>query len=175
MRCASISLNRNCVHCDASALSPGGVRIGAPSMTTLGCNEEHFAKIAEFSDRVVQIALKIQAESEGLKDFELGLTDCKDISGCVRMFKPWPLGSASRIYILMALVAAGCNGFTVPGCSHWALISTMTRAKVEADSTTDIAAICACEQRQEWHLALGLLSTTTRAKWRRAPPVLCCN
>merc|ERR1719400_356682 len=32
----SISLNRNAVHGDASALSPGGVRIGAPAMTTRG-------------------------------------------------------------------------------------------------------------------------------------------
>merc|ERR1712046_346871 len=31
---ASISLNRNCVHGDVSALSPGGVRIGAPSRTS---------------------------------------------------------------------------------------------------------------------------------------------
>merc|ERR1719181_2038866 len=31
---ASISLNRNAVHGDASALSPGGVRIGSPAMTT---------------------------------------------------------------------------------------------------------------------------------------------
>merc|ERR1712157_199462 len=31
---ASISLNRNAVHGDVSALSPGGVRIGAPAMTT---------------------------------------------------------------------------------------------------------------------------------------------
>merc|ERR1712127_105126 len=77
---ASISLNRNCVHGDASALSPGGVRIGAPSMTTRGCGEEQFKKIAEFLDRVVQIALKVQSEKgKKLKDFELGLTDCKDI------------------------------------------------------------------------------------------------
>merc|ERR1712232_426788 len=70
----SISLNRNCVHGDASALSPGGVRIGAPSMTTRGCNEEHFRKIAEFLDRVVQIALQVQSEKgKKLKDFELGL------------------------------------------------------------------------------------------------------
>merc|ERR1712054_43097 len=48
---ASISLNRNCVHGDASALAPGGVRIGTPSMTTRGRNREHFQKIAEFLDR----------------------------------------------------------------------------------------------------------------------------
>jgi glycine hydroxymethyltransferase len=77
---ASISLNRNCVHGDASALAPGGVRIGAPSMTTRGCNEEHFRKIADFMDRTIQIALKIQAEKgKKLKDFEVGLADNKDV------------------------------------------------------------------------------------------------
>merc|ERR1719159_311581 len=38
----SISLNRNAVHGDASALSPGGVRIGSPAMTTRGCTAEDF-------------------------------------------------------------------------------------------------------------------------------------
>merc|ERR1712151_777069 len=76
----SISLNRNCVHSDASALSPGGVRIGAPSMTTRGCDEKHFEKVAEFLDRVVKIALKVQEEKgKKLKDFELGLQGCKAI------------------------------------------------------------------------------------------------
>merc|ERR1719145_179639 len=77
---ASISLNRNCVHGDVSALAPGGVRIGAPSMTTRGCNEQHFEKIAEFLDRTVQISLKIQAEKgKKLKDFELGVKDNKEV------------------------------------------------------------------------------------------------
>merc|ERR1711907_910508 len=43
---ASISLDRNCVHGDASALSPGGVRIGSPAMTTRGCGLDDFKKIA---------------------------------------------------------------------------------------------------------------------------------
>merc|ERR1712228_439419 len=77
---ASISLNRNCVHGDVSALAPGGVRIGAPSMTTRGCNEQHFEKIAEFLDRTVQISLKIQAEKgKKLKDFELGVKDNTEV------------------------------------------------------------------------------------------------
>merc|ERR1711862_954689 len=58
----SISLNRNCVHGDSSALAPGGVRIGAPSMTTRGCKNQEFQKIAEFLDRVVQIAISVQKE-----------------------------------------------------------------------------------------------------------------
>merc|ERR1712084_143432 len=77
---ASISLNRNCVHGDASALSPGGVRIGTPAMTTRGCETEDFKKIATFLDRVLQISLQIQKEKgKKLKDFEEGLKNCKDI------------------------------------------------------------------------------------------------
>merc|ERR1719226_189450 len=77
---ASISLNRNAVHGDASALSPGGVRIGSPAMTTRGCNVEHFRTIAGFLDRCCQIALKVQAEKgKKLKDFETGLVDNVDI------------------------------------------------------------------------------------------------
>merc|ERR1712187_643830 len=73
---ASISLNRNCVHGDASALSPGGVRIGSPAMTTRGCETEDFKKIAGFLDRCCQIALQIQKEKgKKLKDFEAGLLD----------------------------------------------------------------------------------------------------
>ena len=111
MRCSVFFFERNCVHGDAYALSLGGVCIGAPSMTIRGCNKEHFAKTAEILDRVVRIALKIQAGSRGLKEFEFDLTDCKDISVCLRMLKPLPLGLASRIHSRMALVAAGCTGF----------------------------------------------------------------
>merc|ERR1719323_1334523 len=77
---ASISLNRNAVHGDASALSPGGVRIGAPAMTTRGCTAEDFRKIAEFLDRCCHIALKVQAEKgKKLKDFEAALPGHPDM------------------------------------------------------------------------------------------------
>merc|ERR1719243_532045 len=73
---AGISINRNAVHGDASALSPGGVRVGTPAMTTRGCNEEDFKKVAGFLDRCVQIALEIQkVKGKKLKDFEEGLKD----------------------------------------------------------------------------------------------------
>merc|ERR1712070_760087 len=77
---ANISLNRNAVHGDVSALSPGGVRIGTPAMTTRGCTEDHFKKIAGFLDRCCQIALKVQEEKgKKLKDFEAGLATNKDL------------------------------------------------------------------------------------------------
>merc|ERR1712176_1270364 len=76
----SISLNRNAVHGDASALSPGGVRIGTPAMTTRGCTTEDFQTIGLFLDRVLQISLQIQKDKgKKLKDFEEGLKDCKEI------------------------------------------------------------------------------------------------
>jgi glycine hydroxymethyltransferase len=90
---ASISLNRNCVHGDASALSPGGVRIGAPSMTTRGCGEEQFKKIAEFLDRTVQIALQVQNEKgKKLKDFELGLQGNAAIAALKKDVEAFALG-----------------------------------------------------------------------------------
>jgi len=89
----SISLNRNAVHGDASALSPGGVRIGSPAMTTRGCNTEEFKKIANFLDRVCQISLKIQ-EKKGkkLKDFEAGLESNPDVKALRSEVEAWAIG-----------------------------------------------------------------------------------
>merc|ERR1712087_1035816 len=70
----SISLNRNSVHGDTSALTPGGVRIGSPAMTTRGCTSDDFKKIAGFLDRCCKVALAIQqAKGKKLKDFEDGI------------------------------------------------------------------------------------------------------
>jgi len=88
--CASISLNRNAVHGDVSALSPGGVRIGSPAMTTRGCGAKDFEKIAEFLDRCCQIALKVQVEKgKKLKDFEMGLKDNADILALKKEVEAW--------------------------------------------------------------------------------------
>merc|ERR1712056_154953 len=90
---ASISLNRNAVHGDASALSPGGVRIGSPAMTTRGCTTEDFKKIAEFLDRCCQIALKIQ-ETKGkkLKDFEAGIEANPAVLALKSEVEAWAIG-----------------------------------------------------------------------------------
>merc|ERR1712232_776727 len=89
----SISLNRNAVHGDASALSPGGVRIGAPSMTTRGCTTDDFKKIAEFLDRCCQISLKVQAaKGKKLKDFEAGLKGNPDIDALKKEVETWAFG-----------------------------------------------------------------------------------
>merc|ERR1740139_1252945 len=89
----SISLNRNAVHGDASALSPGGVRIGSPAMTTRGCNADQFKQIAGFLDRCCQIALKIQKEKgKKLKDFEAGLETHPEVLALKGEVEAWASG-----------------------------------------------------------------------------------
>jgi len=59
----NITLNKNCVPGDVSAVTPGGVRIGSPALTTRMMVESDFEQIACFLDEACQIALKIQEKS----------------------------------------------------------------------------------------------------------------
>lgn len=54
----NITLNKNTLKGDQSALKPSGLRVGTPPMTTRNCNQSDFDKIAEFIDRGIEIALK---------------------------------------------------------------------------------------------------------------------
>merc|ERR1719223_1036552 len=88
----SMSLNRNAVHGDASALSPGGVRIGSPAMTTRGCTVEDFKTIGGFLDRCCTIALAIQKEKgKKLVDFEKGFEDNADIKQLKSEVEEWAI------------------------------------------------------------------------------------
>merc|ERR1712203_30749 len=69
-----ITLNKNAVHGDVSAMAPGGVRIGAPAMTSRGLKETDFEKIGEFLTEALQIAIDLQAKTgKKLVDFLKGL------------------------------------------------------------------------------------------------------
>ncbi|ESA42065.1 SHMT-domain-containing protein [Neurospora crassa] len=54
-----VAANKNTVPGDKSALTPGGLRIGTPAMTTRGFTEEDFARVADIIDRAVTIAVRI--------------------------------------------------------------------------------------------------------------------
>ncbi|KAK1318102.1 Serine hydroxymethyltransferase 4 [Acorus calamus] len=76
----NITVNKNAVFGDSSALAPGGVRIGTPAMTSRGLVEKDFEQIAEFLHQAVTITLAIQKEyGKLLKDFNKGLVNNKDI------------------------------------------------------------------------------------------------
>lgn len=78
---AHITLNKNAVAGDTSALNPGGVRIGAPAMTSRGLVESDFVQIAELLDRAVKIALQIQGEvGKKLKDFNPAAEKSEDVA-----------------------------------------------------------------------------------------------
>ena len=48
---AHVAANKNTVPGDKSALVPGGLRMGAPALTSRGFTEADFEKVAEFVDR----------------------------------------------------------------------------------------------------------------------------
>jgi len=74
----NISLNKNAVPGDKSPLSPSGIRIGTPAMTTRGLKEDDFQKVAEFLHRCIEVSKEIQ-ETHGkmLKDFLKGI-ECNE-------------------------------------------------------------------------------------------------
>jgi len=64
---ACIASNKNTIPGDTSALTPGGIRMGTPALTSRGLKEEDFAKVAEFFDRAVAIAVDLKNTEEGKK------------------------------------------------------------------------------------------------------------
>jgi len=72
---ANIALNKNTIPGDKSALSPGGVRMGAPALTSRGFLADDFRTVVDLFDKGVQIALDVKAEGGKLKDFRAKLHD----------------------------------------------------------------------------------------------------
>ena len=73
----SVSINKNTVPGDKSALVPSGIRIGSAPMTTRGCKEGDFVEIMKFIDRATAIANGINKKAKGtkLKDFKDALQE----------------------------------------------------------------------------------------------------
>lgn len=59
----SITLNKNSVPGDTSAMRPGGIRIGTPALTTRGLKEPHFQKVGDFLHRAIKLALFVQQQT----------------------------------------------------------------------------------------------------------------
>lgn len=69
---ASITVNKNSIPGDTSALNPGGVRLGTPALTTRGLNENDFENhVAMFLHRGYQIALHVQEIAEEKKNSQV--------------------------------------------------------------------------------------------------------
>lgn len=89
----SITLNKNCVPGDRSAVTPGGVRIGAPAMTTRKFVEADFEQIAVYLHEALLIALKIQEKSgPKLKDFVVCLDGNEEIKALKKKVNEFAVG-----------------------------------------------------------------------------------
>jgi len=68
---ANVTINKNTVPGDKSAMVPGGIRMGAPALTSRGLMEKDFEQVGEFVHEGIQLAIEIQKEapSSKLKDF----------------------------------------------------------------------------------------------------------
>merc|ERR1719326_243990 len=67
----SIITNKNTVPGDKSALSPSGLRIGTPAMTSRGLVEEDFVKVGQLISKAIKVSQDIQVTSgKKLADFK---------------------------------------------------------------------------------------------------------
>ena len=56
----NITLNKNSVPGDTSALNPGGIRLGTASLTTRGFREADFVKVSELLHQTIQLTIELQ-------------------------------------------------------------------------------------------------------------------
>ncbi|KZF24537.1 cytosolic serine hydroxymethyltransferase [Xylona heveae TC161] len=102
----NIACNKNSIPGDKSALTPCGIRVGAPAMTSRGFGEEHFKKVAQYIDQCIAICKDVQSklpkEANKLKDFKAKVASeqvpeilalRKEISQWASTF-PLPIGPA---------------------------------------------------------------------------------
>jgi glycine hydroxymethyltransferase len=87
----NISVNKNTIPGDVSALSPNGIRIGTPAMTTRGLKENDMTKIAQFIDDCLNIGLKIKKEKEpkNVKDFIQYFSEYNELNELKNDIKNW--------------------------------------------------------------------------------------
>lgn len=71
----NIACNKNTTPGDKSALTPCGIRIGTPAMTSRGLGEDDFKRVAHYIDTCIKLTKKIQGDlpkpNNKLKDFKV--------------------------------------------------------------------------------------------------------
>jgi glycine hydroxymethyltransferase len=98
----NIACNKNSIPGDKSALTPCGIRIGTPAMSSRGLGEKDFERVAVYIDETVKICKEIQAalpkEANKLKDFRFKIAS----------------GEVARINELKKEISDWCHTFPLP-------------------------------------------------------------
>ncbi|PFH57517.1 hypothetical protein XA68_14903 [Ophiocordyceps unilateralis] len=98
----NIACNKNSIPGDKSALTPCGLRIGTPAMTSRGFGEKDFERVAAYIDDSVAICKEVQAglpkEANKLKDFKAKVAS----------------GDVTRIAQLRKDISAWAGSFPLP-------------------------------------------------------------
>ncbi len=72
---ANIAANKNTIPGDVSAMTPGGIRMGTPALTSRGFDEKDFDQVADFFHRAVEISKEIKAANTTMKAYREALQD----------------------------------------------------------------------------------------------------
>jgi glycine hydroxymethyltransferase len=98
----NIACNKNSIPGDKSALTPCGIRIGTPAMTSRGFGEKDFERVADYIDQSIKICKEVQSglpkEANKLKDFKAKIA----------------AGDVEKINTLKKEIAAWCHTFPLP-------------------------------------------------------------
>ncbi|CAB3981542.1 serine hydroxymethyltransferase, mitochondrial-like [Paramuricea clavata] len=85
---AAITTNKNTCPGDKSALVPGGLRLGAPALTSRNFMENDFVQVVEFLDQGVKIALEAQEKTgTSLPDFRAYIMEENSTRGKISQLK----------------------------------------------------------------------------------------
>ncbi len=79
-------MNKNTIIGDKSAVTPGGVRIGTPAVTTRGYNEQDMRQVGVFLDKLIHVCKEVQdaSGSKKLKDFQDALVKSDKIKSLAK-------------------------------------------------------------------------------------------
>lgn len=91
----NIACNKNAIPGDKSALTPYGIRIGTPAMTSRGFGTADFERVAIYIDTAIKICKEVQAglpkEANKLKDFKAKVAsgEVEKINNLKQEIKEW--------------------------------------------------------------------------------------
>lgn len=83
-----MTANKNSVVGDKSAVTPGGIRLGTPALTTRGMMEADMDKVAEFCLKAIAISIRVQEKAgKKLVDFVAHLQEDEELKAAAEEVK----------------------------------------------------------------------------------------